>query len=694
MLSMKGILHRTVDDIKRGIDGALMEGIVLGGKRLPPRRVVYKGDGHLLLVGSSEEAERLLAQTVLTNARTMIIYDATGTLWDKTSGGQKHVGKPQGKWDRDYPFWIEGKSVKIQPFCTDGSAARWNPLLEIRLGTVHEWEDTELIVRDMMIFPSGAKDADTYWQEASIDFVEGLVLHLLYKARKEYEKPPSPKTLVDVLATTDIYSLLREMMGYAHIKEAEFFGCREFLEWEPGADPREFCCPLETAYGEYIHDFKPYEEELGVSSINSLDEMRIAIHARREIEGQVYFDEYGIDDIDSISPWHRLLIHPKVFNAASTMDAMPDVVRECVLHTAKMALHAYQNPIVQKNTETSDFVIDDLKDKSVLDENNAVYFIPTGSTAQNGQVMGKLFMDVFFQKIWGDNGAFDFWHNPLILMNDFPAAGKIQGVSDSLQKKAKMPYQMYLTCRKMEDIKATYGDEAAFLRGFSLIGCFAPDAGSAETVAYIKDGLGIDADTPPRELARILEKRILVREQGKGQRIVLQSDFKGDINLQALMNYPPLVKSDVLQNHITSDYLLQDIFEAASREQKEKTEDETKAKAAVVGQTVQEYLEAGAKRANNLEAKFKREIMEKDREEARARAEKAQEEARGKRVDEIVREKLTSDAPPLMPYARDLMRKNISDMMKVDIREVSNPIEFKKEKIESIKQFLKQEKLD
>ena len=77
-------------------------------------------------------------------------------------------------------------------------------------------------------------------------------------------------------------------------------------------------------------------------------------------------DEAGgtkIDFKDGGAPWYKLLVHPKVLECAQSL--MPKVKSaggeiSGIQSTAVTCLNLYQDPIVQENTSTTDFLVEDL----------------------------------------------------------------------------------------------------------------------------------------------------------------------------------------------------------------------------------------------------------------------------------------------------------------------------------------------
>lgn len=65
--------------------------------------------------------------------------------------------------------FLHQKVLKFEPLCTDGSAARWNPLAEIDFRTFEELSDVSTVV-SVMAKPNGEKKGggDPFWDNSAI----------------------------------------------------------------------------------------------------------------------------------------------------------------------------------------------------------------------------------------------------------------------------------------------------------------------------------------------------------------------------------------------------------------------------------------------------------------------------------------------------------------------------------------------
>ena len=127
----------------------------------------------------------------------MVVTDIKGENWGITAGFRQAC--------------LGQKVLKFDPTATDGSSARFNPLSEIRLKTVHEVRDVQN-VGDMLVDPQGTGQLD-HWSKTGHALLVGAALHLMYM----YENT-TLKDIASFLSNPEqpFVSTLAEMMTAVH----------------------------------------------------------------------------------------------------------------------------------------------------------------------------------------------------------------------------------------------------------------------------------------------------------------------------------------------------------------------------------------------------------------------------------------------------------------------------------------------
>ncbi len=143
------------------------QGIYVGvwqrGRRELPLR--HAGPQHVLGFAPSRSGKGVgwVIPTLLTWPHSVLVNDVKGENWSLTAGfRQRELGST---------------CLRFDPTCADGSAARYNPLLEVRRGPF-EVRDVQTIA-DMLVDPDGAGTKD-HWDLTAQEVLAGTILHVLY----------------------------------------------------------------------------------------------------------------------------------------------------------------------------------------------------------------------------------------------------------------------------------------------------------------------------------------------------------------------------------------------------------------------------------------------------------------------------------------------------------------------------------
>jgi type IV secretion system protein VirD4 len=105
----------------------------------------------------------MVIPTALTWRHSIVMNDPKGEAYALTAGFRKACGQD---------------IIKFEPACTDGTGACWNPLDEIRIFTLHDVADAQMIMT-MACDPKG-KGLDDYFDKAGYEFLTAVALHVRY----------------------------------------------------------------------------------------------------------------------------------------------------------------------------------------------------------------------------------------------------------------------------------------------------------------------------------------------------------------------------------------------------------------------------------------------------------------------------------------------------------------------------------
>ncbi|MDD2660665.1 MAG: type IV secretory system conjugative DNA transfer family protein [Methylococcales bacterium] len=162
----------------------------------------HNGPEHILSVAPTRSGKGvgLVIPTLLSWPHSAVITDLKGELWAFTAG-----------WRKKY---ANNKVLRFEPASAGGGVC-WNPLDEIRIDTEYEVGDVQNLAT-LIVDPDG-KGLKDHWQKTSQALIVGLILHALYKAKKEDGTASLPS--VDAMLSDpnrDISELWMEMVTYSH----------------------------------------------------------------------------------------------------------------------------------------------------------------------------------------------------------------------------------------------------------------------------------------------------------------------------------------------------------------------------------------------------------------------------------------------------------------------------------------------
>jgi len=131
-------------------------------------RTYYLRDGgpaHVLAFAPTRSGKGagIVVPTLLDWPESVVVHDIKGENWALTAG-----------WRRRN---LGNLCFRFDPTCTDGTAAHFNPLCEVRLGD-EEVKDAQNIA-DLLIDPSGNAPRD-HWDLTAHDLLTAVILHVLY----------------------------------------------------------------------------------------------------------------------------------------------------------------------------------------------------------------------------------------------------------------------------------------------------------------------------------------------------------------------------------------------------------------------------------------------------------------------------------------------------------------------------------
>ncbi len=136
------------------------DGLILG--RIGRRYLRHAGADHVIAFAPTRSGKGvgLVIPTLLSWTGSALVHDIKGENWHLTS-----------LWRSRF-----SRCIRFDP--TSLSSARFNPLLEVRLGA-HEVRDVQNIA-DILVDPEGALERRSHWDKTAHSLLVGAILHVLY----------------------------------------------------------------------------------------------------------------------------------------------------------------------------------------------------------------------------------------------------------------------------------------------------------------------------------------------------------------------------------------------------------------------------------------------------------------------------------------------------------------------------------
>jgi type IV secretion system protein VirD4 len=181
---------------------------LLGSKRPEWVYLRDKSRRHVL-VAASTETGKTASTVIMTGLEwegSMLVLDVKEEIYKATAGWRQQQGHI---------------CLKFSPKDRNG-CARFNPLSFVRLGTDYEISDAQLVA-EALGNPGREGETSSHWNETSTSLITGVVLHELYKVRRDQNRLATLRDVSIGLSPfdTDFKAYLQSMTAYEHDPEGE-----------------------------------------------------------------------------------------------------------------------------------------------------------------------------------------------------------------------------------------------------------------------------------------------------------------------------------------------------------------------------------------------------------------------------------------------------------------------------------------
>lgn len=353
----------------------------------------------------------MINPTLLTYPYSVMVNDPKGESYNLTSGFRVAAGQV---------------AIKFEPACTNGTGARWNPFGEIRIFTLNDVQDAQMIL-SMVCDPKGEGLSD-YFDLASFEFLMGVALHMCY-----VEENKSLNGMVLFLSDPHWDSpkqMISHILNSCHDPEGK-------MNWKDTLGK-----PTKT--------------------------------------------------------------HPVIAATAKTMETKEEKDFSGVLSTAKSLLSLYLDPIVARNTCTSDFLVRDLMtgEKPV-----SLYYVVGPADMERMVPLTRLFYALFIRRnaaemeFEGGRSKKSYTFPLLMIIDEASSLKKLPILQEALGYVAGYGIRMFVLVQDIIQLEELYGDKQSF------------DSGAETRIAYAPNKI-----ETAEKLARMTGKTTVTEEKASTSR--------------------------------------------------------------------------------------------------------------------------------------------------------------------------------
>lgn len=177
-------------------------------------------------------------------------------------------------------------------------------------------------------------------------------------------------------------------------------------------------------------------------------------------------------------PHHNGEVHPLVAASGRDMLDRPEQEGGSVLSTAKSYLSLYRDPVVRRNVESSEFGIKDLMNH----ENPISLYIVTQPNDKERlkpliRVVVNMIIRLLADKMDFEDGrpVAHYNHRLLMMLDEFPALGKLDIMQESLAFVAGYGLKCYLIVQDISQLNAAYGRDESITSNCHVRVAYAPN---------------------------------------------------------------------------------------------------------------------------------------------------------------------------------------------------------------------------
>ena len=177
--------------------------------------------------------------------------------------------------------------------------------------------------------------------------------------------------------------------------------------------------------------------------------------------------------------------HPVVASAARELLNKSDNERSGVLSTAMSFLGLYRDPVVAQVTRRCDWRISDI---AAEEKPTTLYFVVTPSDISRTKPLIRLILNQIGRRLTEDLNATNRRHRVLLMLDEFPALGRLDFFESALAFMAGYGLKSFLIAQSLNQIEKAYGANNSILDNCHVRVSFATN--DERTAKRVSDALG------------------------------------------------------------------------------------------------------------------------------------------------------------------------------------------------------------
>ncbi len=441
-----GLLHKKslIDALGSVISPQKIEAwLITWGKKLGlySYKYIKHNDKHHMIVLAPTRSGKgvgLIVPTLLGEwTGSCIITDIKGENWGITAGYRQQ--------------YMHQKVIKFEPTASDGTSARFNPFNEVRFGTKYEISDIQNVA-GIIVDPEGKGDLD-HWKLSARNLLVGLICHMHYA--HAIDPAHHPALTLNQLASSLKNSLVPDPENPGSYKSIGFFESVEqltqFDHW-----PEEGM-PMEVIDSDRNSDTYGQRKMITITTD----------HMKTLYPEAVNLNTKGFDQT-----------HPIAFESFVDISSKAENERASIVSTANALLTLYSDPVLAMNTRVSDFTLYDIMN---YEQPVSLYLITPPSDIKRIQPLFRLLVEMIVRHNTRDMKFKDgkqvdtFKHHCLLLLDEFPALGRMDTFEEQLAYIAGYGLKAFMICQGLPQLQKIYTKENSIITNCHIQIYYAPN---------------------------------------------------------------------------------------------------------------------------------------------------------------------------------------------------------------------------